>query len=178
MSELEGVIEGCRNGVESMQRALYERYSPRFYALCQRYAHNDEVAKELLMDGFLSVFKSINNYRGEGSFEGWMHIIFMRQIIKWYRKDRPFLVVSLDDSDVMQLSHEEDPLWQMDVRQALLKSLRSLSEEEQVLFNLIAVEEYSFVEVAKMYDVHVNTLKSKYYKIRDIMRKKMKKYLD
>ena len=55
-----------------MQKELYDRFSARFYALCCRYAPDDDIAKELLVDGFMTIFSEIGNYRGDGAFEGWM----------------------------------------------------------------------------------------------------------
>ena len=90
MDNLERVIEGCKNGDAKMQRELYQRYSPRFYALCRRYSNDDEMANSALVDGFLTVFQSIGSYRGEGSFEGWMHKIFLRKIVHVYRKNNKY----------------------------------------------------------------------------------------
>ncbi len=177
MSELDSVIEGCKNGDAAKQRELYDRYAPRFYALCRRYAPDDAVAQEMLMEGFLNVFKYVGSFRGEGSFEGWMRSVFMRMIFKIHQRDSRYSHVSID-ADALEVQHTEDPAMRMDVRQALLDSLRCLSKEDRTLFNMIAVEEYSFVEVAQQYGIPTTTLKSRYYKVRDFMREKMKNYLE
>lgn len=177
MSELDSVIEGCKNGDAARQRELYDKYAPRYYALCRRYAVDDAVAQEMLTEGFLNVFKYIGSYRGEGSFEGWMRSIFMRMIFRIHQRESRHEHVSIESS-VMEVPHKEDHGLRMDVREALLNSLRTLSEEDRTLFNMIAVEEYSFVEAAQIYGKPVTTLKSKYYKVRDCMREKMKKYLE
>ena len=43
-----------------------------------RYAGNPDAAKDLLQDGFVKVFTSMDSYSGAGSFEGWMRKIFTR----------------------------------------------------------------------------------------------------
>lgn len=75
------------------------------------------------------------------------------------------------------MSHIEDHGQRMDVRNAFIHALRSLTAEQRMLFNLIAIEEYPITEVAKMHEVPVSTLKSRYYQARDLMRKKMENYL-
>ena len=70
MIQIEDIIEGCRNGDKAMQKELYERYNRRFYAFCRRYATDDESAYEILVDGFITIYKNIDNYKGDGSFEG------------------------------------------------------------------------------------------------------------
>ena len=177
MNQLERVIEGCRNGDEASQRELYEQYSPRFYALCRRYVADDVEAQEVLMEGFISIFNSMANYRGEGSFEGWMKTIFMRQIYKVYSRERRHRYQTLDSEEMKLVSHVEDHGQRMDVRNAFIHALRSLTADQRMLFNMIAIEEYSLTEVSKMHKVPVSTLKSRYYQARDLMRKKMEKYL-
>jgi len=53
-----------------MQRELYNRFAPKMYGVCLRYAGNAEEAEDILQEGFIKVFRKISSYRGEGSFEG------------------------------------------------------------------------------------------------------------
>ena len=73
MKKLEEVIEGCKRGDKLSQKELYDRYSSRYFVFCRRYAADDESAKDILIDGFLAVFQSVDTYSGTGSFEGWMN---------------------------------------------------------------------------------------------------------
>jgi RNA polymerase sigma factor (sigma-70 family) len=60
-----------------MQEELYRRFSPRMYGVCLRYAGKVEEAEDILQEGFIKVYKKLNSYRGEGSFEGWIRRIFV-----------------------------------------------------------------------------------------------------
>ena len=69
MNALNDIILGCINGNNLMQRELYNIYSPRFNALCHRYISNDDIAQDIFIDGFATVFNTMNQYRGEGSLK-------------------------------------------------------------------------------------------------------------
>ena len=177
MSNLDRIIEGCVRGDAAMQSELYKLYSPLFYPVCRRYSANDAMAQDILVDGFLTVFQKIGSFRGDGSFEGWMRRIFLRTALKRYSKEKHFHdVVSVDDeiADYTEAEHGDVDV-AIDVRNALLDCLRRLSPYEQLIFNMIAVEEYELAHVAKLLKLNESTVKSQYYKAKRTMQNLMQK---
>ena len=61
------LIEGCRNGERLAQKELYETYSRKMMGVCLRYVSDRETARDLLQDGFVKVFTSMDSYSGLGS---------------------------------------------------------------------------------------------------------------
>ena len=60
------LIEGCRNGERLAQKELYETYSRKMMGVCLRYVSDRETARDLLQDGFVKVFTSMDSYSGLG----------------------------------------------------------------------------------------------------------------
>ncbi len=56
------------------------------YGVCLRYSGNPDDANDLLQEGFIKVFKNLEKFRGEGSFEGWIRRIFVNTSIEHFRK--------------------------------------------------------------------------------------------
>ncbi|HMT30550.1 MAG TPA: RNA polymerase sigma factor, partial [Bacteroidia bacterium] len=83
MNESE-LIKGCIKKDRKAQKALYDRYSPVMYAISIRYTHQRDNALDVLQEGFIKVFAKITDYKGEGSFEGWMKKIFIHTAINYY----------------------------------------------------------------------------------------------
>ena len=69
-----------------MQKMLYQLFSPKMYGVCLRYAGNEYDANDILQEGFIKVFKNLQKFRSEGSFEGWVRRIFVNTAIEHYRK--------------------------------------------------------------------------------------------
>lgn len=173
MTHLESVIEGCRSGDAAMQHELYRLYSPRFYSLCRRYTHDQPSADEALTEGFICIFRDIRSYRGEGSFEGWMRTIFLRQIVRIYKRDSKHYINSIDEyssGDVGDRITVEKYDVSIDVRKALEESLKCLDDKQRMAFNLVAVEDYSIIDAAKMLEMNLSTFKSQYYQAREKMK--------
>ncbi len=66
---------------------LYDRFAGRMYAVCLRYASRASDAADILQ-GQLSVFENLPNYRGDGSFEGWIRRIMVNTALRMYQRHR------------------------------------------------------------------------------------------
>ena len=88
MNELQ-LIEGCRKGERRAQKELYDAYSRKMMGVCLRYVNDREMARDLLQDGFVKIFTSMDSYTGSGSFEGWMRKIFVNCALEYLVKELP-----------------------------------------------------------------------------------------
>ena len=84
---LKEVINGCRRGDASSQRVLFEKYSGKAMRVCAKYASNDLETEEIVMDGFLKVFKNIEKYNDQYEFGGWFHRVMVNSAIDYFRKN-------------------------------------------------------------------------------------------
>ena len=85
MNELQ-LIEGCRKGERRAQKEHYDAHSRKMMGVCLRYVNDRETARDLLQDGFVKIFTSMDSYTGSGSFEGWMRKIFVNCALEYLRK--------------------------------------------------------------------------------------------
>src|SRR6186997_3356147 len=82
----EQIIKGCVKGEPKHQQLLYNMLSGKMFSVCLRYANDYNAAQDLLQEGFVKVFRNIEKFRGEGSFEGRVRRIFINTAIEHYRK--------------------------------------------------------------------------------------------
>lgn len=59
------LVEGCKNQSRIAQQEVFEKLYGKLFGLCLRYADNDDEAKDILQNGFIKVFGSIGNYKGD-----------------------------------------------------------------------------------------------------------------
>ena len=104
----EQLIEKALSGNKRAWMNLLKRYESQVYNYGIRMTGNNEDALDLMQEVFISVFRNLTNYRGEGSFRGWLFKIAHYRCIEFYRRKKPNQ--SLDDSPEMEsesLSTEE-----------------------------------------------------------------------
>jgi len=155
----------------------------RLLGVCMRYADDDDEAKDILQNGFIKVFKSVENYKGDGSFEGWVKRIVINTAIDNYRrkKVKPVVVDSeLTDrlGSNMEEEVEDDSIYQQIPIKAVLDAVQYLSPAYRTVFNLYVLEGYNHNEIAEMLTISVGTSKSNLSKARLNLRKMLKPLVD
>ena len=168
------LIAGCSRGDRNAQRVLYERYSSVMYPVCVRYLGRED-AKDVLQDGFLTVFDKIGTYKGEGSFEGWMRKIFVNASLMHLRK-ADALRYSEDLSESPELGGVLEPgvLDQIGTRE-ILDQVAQLPSGLRSVFNLFVLDGYSHAEVAELLGITEQSSRSQVSRARSLLQEKIKK---
>ena len=55
-------------------------------SVCPRYLRHREDAEEVMLMGFVKVFRALDQYRYEGSFEGWIRKIMVNEALGQLRR--------------------------------------------------------------------------------------------
>lgn len=170
------LIHGCKEGNRRMQEELYRRFSPRMYAVCLRYASNAEEAEDVLQEGFIKIFKKLDSFRGDGSFEGWIRRIFVNTAIEQFRRKRYLLPVTEKEENTIEGKYFSilDELAEKDI----LALVQELSPGYRTVFNMYVVEGYTHKEIADMLGISEGTSKSQLSRAKVILQDMVKKYID
>ena len=56
------------------------------FPICIRYAGDRESAQDVLQDGFITLFTKLDDFKGDGSFEGWARRIFVTTALMHLRR--------------------------------------------------------------------------------------------
>ncbi len=159
-----------------MQEELYRRFSPRMYAVCLRYAGNAEEAEDILQEGFIKIFKKLDSFRGEGSFEGWVRRIFVNTAIEHFRRKRYLQPVTEKEENSIEgksLSALDD-LAEKDI----LALVRQLSPGYRTVFNMYVVEGYTHKEIGDMLGMSEGTSKSQLSRAKVILQDMVRQFID
>jgi RNA polymerase sigma factor (sigma-70 family) len=170
------LIRGCLSGDSRMQEALYKRFAAKMYAVCLRYSNNADDAQDLLQEGFVKIFKNLDRFRAEGSFEGWVRRVFVNTSIEHYRKKVNLTSTSereealIEDGSVNAL----DKLAEKDI----IALVQDLSPGYRAVFNMYAIEGYSHKEIGSILGISEGTSKSQLARAKGILQKKVTEFLD
>ena len=170
------LIKGCIEGNRRMQEEMYRRLSPRMYAVCLRYAGNAEEAEDILQEGFIKVFKKLDSFRSEGSFEGWVRRIFVNTAIEHFRRKRYLMPVTEKEENTIEGKSISvlDELAEKDI----LALVQELSPGYRTVFNMYVVEGYTHKEIADSLGISEGTSKSQLSRAKVILQDMVKKFID
>ncbi len=170
-SHEKALIQKASRGDRESQRELYEQLAPKMLGLCQRYVRDLHYAEDVMIEGFVKVFGKLSEFRFEGSFEGWVRRIMVREAIDFLRR-RQFVVYDEEKlEDAIPPQQVSDP-FQL---QALEQLIEALPEGYRLVFTLYAVEGYKHAEIAELLDISESTSKSQLYKARRQLQEQLKK---
>lgn len=173
MADIPGnIIEGCRKGDQRCQEKLYQLIAPRIYGVCLQYAENTDDARDIMQEGFIRVYRNLEQFSGKGSFTGWVRKIMINTALERYRSQ--ITLYSLDEKSVLADEYLYDDIVDNITADEMMNIIRSLSPKYRIVFNLHAIEGYNHKEIAKMLGITEGTSKSNLSRARAILQEKMK----
>lgn len=153
---LKELINECRNNNRKAQKELYDRFSSNLFASCLKYAPNYEEAQDILQDTFITIFKKIDQFKDEGSFEGWCRRIAVNTALQHYRKKKVFNLVNENQIKDEEVEEETDDI---DLKN-LLAMVQQLPDRYRMVFSMYVLDGYAHKEIAKSMNITEGTSKS------------------
>jgi RNA polymerase sigma factor (sigma-70 family) len=168
---IDDLLEGCKAGDRKMQEMLYKQTASKMLAVCMRYAKDRMEAEDVLQMGYVKIFQKVKDYRGDGSFEGWIRRIMVNTAIESYRKNlRTLNVVPIEDA-------YEQPSTGFDFSslgmQDLMKVIQKLADGYRMVFNMYIIEGYSHKEIAETLGISEGASKSQLSRARAILQQEI-----
>jgi len=162
--EQDQLLRKCLAGKPSAQRRFYERYAPRLYGVCLRYARTETEAQDYLQEAFIRIFRDLNQFRGEGSLEGWLRRITVRTALGALRKERLEFPAEMEAF----FNHPASEPTALEALQArdIAAIIRQLPSGYRAVFNLYAIEGYRHAEIAGMLGISEGASRSQYARAR------------
>ncbi|MDD5569991.1 MAG: sigma-70 family RNA polymerase sigma factor [Bacteroidales bacterium] len=168
------LVEKCLQNIKEAQEILYKRFAPKMFGVCMRYAKDKMEAEDFMQEGFIKVFYNLQNFRNEGSLEGWVRRTMVHTSINFYRKNLKFSY-SHEETDMYENNPDINPdqISSMSANE-LLKVIQGLPEVYRMVFNLYVVEGYSHKEIGEILEIPENTSKSQLMRARKLLQDKLK----
>lgn len=160
MAELAEIIDGCKRNKRMYQDMLYKKYAPMLFAVCLRYTNSRFDAEDVLQEGFVKIYKNLDMYSQDKSFEGWVRRIMINTAITFYRRNLKHAYHD-DVDDAHNLSADIGPDSNAEfTREELLIAIERLPAGYKMVFNMYVVEGFKHKEIADQLGIDINTSKS------------------
>lgn len=182
--QLQALIDGCLKGDRRSQQAIHKMFYGKMKAICMRYTRDNDQAMDIVQDGFIKVFNSLDKYTGVGSFEGWMRRIIVNLCIDRFRRLKRDVVLfedsvtleNYEDNVDDEVDEEDNEIYNI-TQEQIIEAMQQLSPAYRTVFNLYVFENYSHQDIAEALEISIGTSKSNYAKARKNMKKLLSKAL-
>jgi RNA polymerase sigma-70 factor (ECF subfamily) len=168
---MDQLVQDCKRQDRKAQELVFRQFGGRMLGVCMRYISDKSEAEEVMLIGFTKVFSKIDQFSGEGSFEGWIRRIMVNESLNHLRKYKNLkMQVDLETNEYMVPgyvdAHKVDQQYLMDL-------ITELPDGYRTVFNLYAVEGYSHKEIAEELGITESTSKSQLSRARLLLQKKL-----
>lgn len=166
---------------------LVAEHGDRVFNLCFRMLANREEAEDLAQDVFITVFKSIDSFRGDSKLSTWIYRIasnLSKNRIKYLARRHERGKDEFDEAggapaneaamtSGAQLPRPDAQVEGVQLEGIMQKAIADLDEEHRILIVLRDIEELSYDEICEITELAEGTVKSRLHRARAALRKKM-----
>ncbi len=186
MTEQE-LVALAKQGDQNAFAQLVESNQNKIYSLALRMTGNPEDGADLAQEAFLKAWRSLPTFQEESSFSTWLYRLTSNLCIDFLRKEKrrkaAVTTVSLDDDEDESPPVEvpdqrftpETEVERRELRTAMSRALKVMSEEHRQVLILREVEGLSYTEIAGLMDLEEGTVKSRIARARISLRNILQK---
>ncbi len=156
---------------------LVRRHRDRLWAVALRTTGDPEEASDALQDALISAYRRAGQFRGESAVTTWLHRVVVNASLDRLRRRKARPAVTLpDDDESLPGRVVADPTDHLDRRETQLvvaQALAELPEEQRAAVVLVDVEGWSVEEAASMLGCPAGTVKSRCFRGRAKLAKRL-----
>lgn len=182
------LVERVQRGDKKAFDLLVIKYQGKVAALVSRFVGDSQEVLDVTQESFIKAYRALKNFRGESAFYTWLYRISINTAKNYLvAKGRRPPGVDIDVQDAEHFNGEnslkdiqspERQLYRSELEQALNKAIRMLPEDLRVALTLREFDGLSYEDIAEVMDCPVGTVRSRIFRARDAIDKKVAPYLD
>lgn len=182
------LVRRVQKGDKKAFDALVRRYQHKISQLVNRYIKDPHEALDVCQDAFIKAYRALPNFRGESAFYTWMYRIAINTAKNYmamrarHSSDEEIDYEEAEQFEAAMLLKEHDTPEGLAMSDELARVIQSgldeLPEELRTALSLREFHGYSYDEIAKIMQCPVGTVRSRIFRARDAIDKKLEYLLD
>jgi RNA polymerase sigma-70 factor (ECF subfamily) len=170
------LVQRCLQGDAAAFAGLYDRHALRVHRLLSRLTGNATRAEDLTQETFITAYRSLGTWRGEGAFASWLGGIGVRLYRKSLRQPhlRDAELPAEIDLPAADSDNPLDILTRQEAGQQLEAAIAELPDAYREVFVLLWVEEMKQREVAALLELPIGTVQSRLWRAVCLLRKRLR----
>jgi RNA polymerase sigma factor (sigma-70 family) len=173
---LDRLAAKMKKGDRAAAATMYDELAPKLYGFIFSRTSSREIAEDLSQEIFIKVIERIASFDPKkGKFTLWFWRLARNALIDYYRQKKAIPFSHFDEVEVAEMAIGEIPDTDIVMAHKELRSMiKTLSEEEQELFELRFVADMSYRDIAKLLERPEGTLRVAALRLREKVQKIMK----
>jgi RNA polymerase sigma-70 factor (ECF subfamily) len=182
------LVQRVQKGDKAAFDLLVRKYQHRVLKLVGRFVNDSAEAEDVAQEAFLKAYRALPAFRGDSAFYTWLYRIAIntaKNALVANRRRPVDFDLDLQDPDQhdrqSMLKDSDTPegvLLTDEIREVVERALEQLPEDLRTAIVLRELEGLSYEEIAEAMDCPVGTVRSRIFRAREAIDKKLKPLLD
>ena len=183
----QALVERVQQGDKRAFDALVIKYQSRIVKVITRYLHDPVEAMDVAQEAFIKAYRALPNFRGESAFYTWLYRIAINtaknHLVSMGRRPPQ------DDIEASEAEYYEGPsalkdtaspekmVLRDEIEQVIFNAIEALPDDLRTAITLRELEDMSYEEIAEAMDCPIGTVRSRIFRAREAIDKKLKPLL-
>ena len=181
------LVERVQKGDKNAFNLLVTKYQHKVANLVSRYVSNHSDVPDIVQEAFIKAYRALPNFRGESAFYTWLYRIAVNcaknHSVALGRKP-PSNDVEVEDAEfydggdaIRENATPEKVLLTQEIKKVIFDTIEQLPDDLRIAINFREIEGLSYEEIATIMECPVGTVRSRIFRARDAIDKKIKPLL-
>lgn len=182
------LVERVQQGDKAAFDLLVGKYQHKIVKLVGRYVRDQDEAQDVAQDAFIKAYRALPGFRGDSAFYTWLYRIAINtaknQLASNKRRAEDF-DLDLQDPDQYEIQGRlrdgdtpEGLVLSEEIRETVNQAIEALPEDLRTAIVLREIEGMSYEEIAGAMECPVGTVRSRIFRAREAIDKRLKPLLD
>ncbi|MGI9251804.1 MAG: RNA polymerase sigma factor RpoE [Pseudohongiellaceae bacterium] len=181
------LVDRVLNGNQDAFNFLVLRYQHRVAALVNRFVHDPQETEDVCQEAFIKAYRALSRFRGDSAFYTWLYRIAVNtaknHLVARNRRP-PADDLSIEDAELsdagaafQEIASPEANLATEHLKQEIEQGIEELPDDLRTAFTLREFSGLSYEEIAEVMDCPVGTVRSRIFRARETIDKRIKDLL-
>ncbi|MBL1376893.1 RNA polymerase sigma factor RpoE [Zobellella iuensis] len=181
------LVERVQRGDKNAYNLLVRKYQHKVANLVSRYVSNHGDVPDVTQEAFIKAYRALPGFRGESAFFTWLYRIAVntaKNYLVSQRRRPPGSDVEIEDAEyyeggeaLKELSSPENLMLSDEIKRAVFETIDALPEDLKTAITLRELEGMSYEEIASVMDCPVGTVRSRIFRAREAIDKRVQPLL-
>lgn len=182
------LVERVQRGDKNAFNLLVLKYQSKVISLISRYVRNQADVADVAQEAFIKAYRALPNFRGESAFYTWLYRIAVntaKNYLVSQGRRAPANDVDAEDAEyyegsdaLKEFASPERLMLSDEIKKVVFETLETLPEELRMAISLRELDGMSYEDIAIIMDCPVGTVRSRIFRAREEIDKKLQPLLE
>jgi RNA polymerase sigma-70 factor (ECF subfamily) len=182
------LVERVQKGDKRAFDLLVLKYQHKIFAVISRFIRDHAEVQDVAQDAFIKAYRALPNFRGESAFYTWMYRIAINTAKNYLvarNRRPPASDLDVEDAEFFagndamhEMNTPERNLLRDELQAVIDQAFRDLPDDLRMAVTLREIDGLSYEEIAEAMDCPIGTVRSRIFRAREAIDKKIQPLIE